>query len=252
MSNVKFSNPPLTEVVFGVSFNAPEFSSVHFGLYWESIRKRFPVLPTDKPSLGSLEGVNFSFLPPLRRVWFESSDKKELVQLQSDRFYYNWRKQDDDDDYPHFEQIYPKFVEEWNNFNQWWTENIKQLIFPVQYELIYINQITKDFGWSSPTDHQNIFTFEGRNWNGFLGAPESHIFALQFSLPDALGSLTVSGNQGFSSITEDPVMALELTARSPDASLELDKWFSLAHEQVVSSFVDLIQPSIQKEWGLHE
>jgi uncharacterized protein (TIGR04255 family) len=254
MSDIKFSNPPLTEVVLGVIFNAPEFSSVHFGLYWEKIRERFPTLPTDRPSSGGEGlGLSFSFLPPLRRVWFESEDKRTLVQLQSDRFYYNWRKQDNSDHYPKFEQLYPKFIQEWNDFNEWWRKDVGEPPFLLQYELTYSNQIDQEFGWKNPAEHQNLFTFTGRDWRGFLPPPESHIFSLQFALPDNAGSLIVNGNQAISSLNDEPVMILELTARSSDASgFELESWFTLAHDYLVSSFIDLTQIPIQKKWGLYE
>jgi len=253
MVEVKFSNPPLTEVVCGIVFDASEFSSVHFGVYWSKIRQRFPLLPKDQPPIAPGGQINLSIFPPLRRVWFESENKQELVQIQSDRFYYNWRKQDEGDNYPRFKRnIYPRFTNEWNEFYQWWTEEVNLVLLPVQYELTYINQIDKNFGWSSPADNQKIFTFEGRDWNGFLGSPESHVFALQFSLPDNLGTLSVSGKQALSSVNEDPVMLLELTARSLDADLELDEWFGIAHERIVTGFVDLTKSSIHKEWGIDD
>ena len=250
MAEVKFSNPPLTEIVCGVAFDAPEFSSVHFGVYWDRVRQRFPI-PTDQPPLATSGMVGFSLFPPLRRVWFESSDKKDLVQLQSDRFYYNWRKQTQKDDYPQFKQnIYPRFTKEWNEFYQWCTGEIGLLFFPTQYELTYINQIDKSSGWGNPADHQKVFTFEGRDWNGFLSCPESHVFALQFLLPDNSGTLSVSGKQVSVNADEKPVMLLELTARSLDSDYEIDAWFNLAHNYIVNGFVDLTKSSMHKEWGL--
>jgi len=252
MSEIRFSNPPLNEVVLGVFFNAPEFSSVHYGLYWKEILERFPKLPVDRPvSGGEVLGLSFSPLPPLRRVWFESEDKKELVQLQSDRFYYNWRKQDGED-YPQFNRIYPRFQHEWSAFQDWWVKDSKELL-PIQYEITYINQIDKAFGWSGPADHQKIFTFAGEAWGDFLKPPESHIFAMQFLLPDNLGSLSVNGNQGISSLNNEPVMVLELTVRSLDATtISLDNWFDLAHTCIIDSFLSLTKKTIQTQWGLHE
>ena len=48
MSIAKFTKSPLIEVVCGVEFNAPEFSSVHFGMYWQAIQERFPSSPLDR------------------------------------------------------------------------------------------------------------------------------------------------------------------------------------------------------------
>jgi len=99
MTTVKFNQPPLVEVAFGVKFEAPEFSSVHFGLYWETIRDKFP-LQFDRPP--NIEDNTFFSIPPLRRVWFLSNDKRRLIQLQDNHFSYTW-SQEDGEEYPHFE-----------------------------------------------------------------------------------------------------------------------------------------------------
>jgi uncharacterized protein (TIGR04255 family) len=249
IDEIRFLNPPLTEVVCGVVFDAPEFSSVHFGVYWDRIRQRFPERPMDQPPLTAVDVFGLSLLPPLRRVWFESEDKKELVQLQADRFYYNWRKQSEGNDYPRFKYIYPKFKKEWDNFHQWCTEEVGLLV-PAQYELTYSNQIDKKFGWTGAVDNQKIFTFEGRDWNGFLSPPESHVFTLQFALPDGSGTLTVNGRQVVQGIEQEAVMLLELTARSSEDEIDLDEWFGLAHNYILHGFLDLTKTSLHEKGGL--
>ncbi len=47
MTVVKFTNPPLTEVVIGVKFETPEFSAVHLGVYRQFIRDEFSASTTD-------------------------------------------------------------------------------------------------------------------------------------------------------------------------------------------------------------
>lgn len=134
MTTVKFNQPPLVEVAFGVEFEAPEFSSVHFGLYWETIRDKFP-LQFDRPP--SLESDTFFSIPPLRRVWFLSEDENRLIQLQDSYFSYNW-SQGDEEEYPHFEKIFPEFLEQWNHLKDWWSRYEEKSIEPVEYELTYI------------------------------------------------------------------------------------------------------------------
>jgi uncharacterized protein (TIGR04255 family) len=64
MTTVKFANPPLIEVVFGIKFKAQNFSSVHLGLYWKTIYDRFP-FQTDRPP--NEESISYPSMPPLRR-----------------------------------------------------------------------------------------------------------------------------------------------------------------------------------------
>jgi uncharacterized protein (TIGR04255 family) len=242
MTIAKFTKSPLTEVVCGVEFIAPDFSAIHFGLYWQTIRERFPVPPQDLPPIGDIDLL--PILPKLRRVWFESADKQQLIQLQANRFHYNWRRQNESDKYPHFEEIYPKFEQEWQIFQNWWLGLGGLPLQVKRYELTYLNQIDKAFGWNNPGDTSKFFTFAGKEWNGFLDKPSINSSELEFILPDNLGALSVSLNQRLRIL-----MFFELTSRSTDANCQITNWFNAAHEYTVKAFLDLIQEDIKNEWG---
>jgi uncharacterized protein (TIGR04255 family) len=247
MSIVNFSNPPISEVVCGVEFNAPNFSTVHFGQYWQKISERYPQY-FDQPPLGDFPII--SGLPSLRRVWFESTDKNQIIQLQFDRFFYNWRREHIAEPYPRFKNIYYNFITEWNIFQQWWSTNTSNPVFPVRYELTYLNQLDNNFGWNSTEDNYKIFTFKGRKWDKFLPLPNVHVSNLQFLLPDNLGFLIVNTNQAIKAIDQAPITTFELTIKSIDSNIDVDEWFAKAHEYIVRGFLDLTRESIQKEWGL--
>jgi uncharacterized protein (TIGR04255 family) len=247
MLKAKFAKSPLTEVVCGVEFNAPEFSAVHFGLYWREIRERFPSQPLDRPPVGAIE--LFATMPRLRRVWFESVERKQLIQLQADRFHYNWRRISDADEYPHFEDIYPNFEKEWQHFQTWWIRTEQFPIQPVRYELTYLNQIDQSFGWSDPGDTYKIFSFASKDWHQFLQKPTVQSSNLEFLLPDGAGNLSVSMNQVIRAEDNLSVILFELTARSFDANLEIETWFELTHNFVVKAFLDLIQEEAKQAWG---
>ena len=248
MPIAKFTKSPLTEVVCGVEFNAPEFSSVHLGLYWQTIRDRFPSPPLDRPPIGDIEILNI--LPSLRRVWFESDDKRQLIQLQANRFYYNWRQQHETDQYPHFHEIYPKFSEEWKKFHDWWSQTQKTLFQPIRYELTYLNQIDGNFGWNSASDCQKIFNFVGEGWGEFSLSPSVFNANLEFDLPESRGSLSVSINQGIRPQDGVSAIILNLTASTTDTSIDIKTWFDLAHQSTVDTFLSLISQKSKKEWGL--
>ncbi|MBE9226262.1 TIGR04255 family protein [Phormidium sp. LEGE 05292] len=250
MSTPKFTKSPLTEVVCGVEFNAPEFSSVHFGLYWQTIKDRFPSPPLDRPPIGEVEIL--SILPNLRRVWFESLDKKQLIQLQSNRFHYNWRSQNEDDEYPHFKEIYPKFEQEWQHFQTWWQQyNSDNLpLGKIHYELTYMNQIDKKFGWDNPRDNYKIFTFVGKKWSDNLKKATNFNAGIEFDISENVGKLIVRLNQIVNPKDDNNVLLFELTARSVDTKLDIREWFDLAHKYTVDAFLELIQEETKKEWGL--
>ena len=107
----KFKNPPVIETIIGIEFARLEkFGVPHFGLYWEAIRADFPEFEL-KQQLDSqierFEPLQFQpTIPPLQfiekpeiRCWFVSRERR-LIQLQQDRFIYNWRKEGQEKDYP--------------------------------------------------------------------------------------------------------------------------------------------------------
>lgn len=249
MSSVaKFDKAPLSEVVCGIGFNAPDFSSIHFGLYWQSIRDRFPTPPLDKPPIGAIEIM--ASIPSLRRVWFESADRRRLIQLQADRFHYNWRRLSERDEYPHFDVLYPHFEKEWNAFQEWWIELDKLPIQPVHYELTYLNQIDSEFGWQSPRDTPKIFSFLDISLPHFLPQLDSHDFNMIFSLPNEQGSLAMRLNQVKRLEDDSNMLILELTARSTDCNSPIFSWFSESHEDIVRTFVELLSDTVKEAWGL--
>jgi uncharacterized protein (TIGR04255 family) len=257
MLKASFEKAPLTEVICGVTFSTAEFSSVHFGLYWQSIRDRYPSLPTDTPPMGDIPLL--AVLPKLRRVWFSSEDRCRFIQLQSDKFLYNWRRSATVHQYPHFEEVYRSFEQEWQQFHQWWDDVVQQYsvanspfrsLNPIQYELTYLNHIDQSLGWNDSEDTQNIFSFLVGEWSNFpLGKPETQNINLEFSLPGRAGILSLVITQVVRLEDNAPVLICELTARSSDTKLSHHEWFKLAHESVVQTFIKLLQEETKAAWG---
>jgi uncharacterized protein (TIGR04255 family) len=248
MPIVRFAKPPLIEVVFGVRLELPEFSSVHFGSYWETIRQQFPFQEDRSPIID--EDDEF-LLPPFRRVWFLSEDKKRLIQLQGNYFCFNWKHRNTDD-YPHFETIFADFIGHWENLGEWWSTISSVPIEPLQYELTYLNQIDQDFGWNSPSDHSKFFTFISQEWNINLPRPLMHDSQLVFSLPDG-STLSVDIDQRSVGDEEVDVIFFKLRVNSLDADKKASDWFEKAHKSIVKTFLNLTQEEIQiKQWGRYE
>jgi uncharacterized protein (TIGR04255 family) len=247
MSIAEFAKEPLTEVVFGVEFDTIDFSSVHFGLYWQAIKERFPNKPLDRPPIGEVE--LFNILPTLRRVWFESEDKKQLIQLQSNRFHYNWRRQTPNEKYPHYADIFPKFLEEWSDFQSWWLATEEIPLQPIRYELTYVNQIDELFGWREGSDYPEIFSIIGQPWRKLPLENKALNFNLGFALPNSQGNLTVKVDQGVKPKDNTSVVIFNLTASHNDTSVDIEQWFEVAHESIVDMFLSLISQESKDEWG---
>lgn len=255
MTTVKFNKPPLVEVVFGVEFEAPEFSSVHFGLYWKTIRDKFP-LQFDRPP--NIENNTDYSIPPLRKVWFLSNDKQRLIQLQNNYFSYTW-SQEDGEEYPHFEKIFPEFLKQWNHLKFWLSTHEGKSIQPSEYELIYVNLIGESSGWLSTKDHHKIFTFISKGFEDSLEMPKFIDFQVAFPLPNKEGRLLVIVDQRIQESddtddnNDDPEFAIfRLSASSFNADGELEPWFKSAHDYMIKAFLALTEEEAQKKWERYE
>jgi uncharacterized protein (TIGR04255 family) len=247
MRTAKFTKAPLTEVICGVEFNALDFASVHFGLYWQTIRDQFPTPPLDRPPIGEIE--LFSILPKLRRVWFESEDKQKLIQLQSNRFHYNWRQQERSKQYPHFHEIYPEFFKQWTAFQAWWSNSGETPLQPIRYELSYLNQIDASFGWNNARDYQKIFSWFNPTPSNLALTPNVFNANFDFLMPHTQGNLVITISQGIRPNDNASVVLLSLTASTTDPTIDITKWFDIAHQSTVEAFLDLINSEIKMEWG---
>ncbi len=97
--------------------------------------------------------------PPRPRLWLLDAEKRELIQIQHDRFIRNWRKSGVDDRYPRYEgHIRPHFHSDYRAFRSFVEEEGVGDVTPIQCEVAYFNQIgTADGVWDSMADMHKVF-----------------------------------------------------------------------------------------------
>src|ERR1044072_4576891 len=107
---VDFEDPPVNEVVCGIAF-APmqNFQTPHMGLFWAEIVDEFPTAEVQPPLVTS--GQPMVIMTDLQRNFYRSRDRSELVQVQQDRFLYNWVKTANDTSYPRYPKVVVRFKE---------------------------------------------------------------------------------------------------------------------------------------------
>lgn len=153
----KFSNPPLVERAVTVAFEKIGLTIGDYGLFWSLLRNEFPLSEAAapianeveqfdgfRPVQGMIELIDAGTLP---RALFRNSDKGELIQLQPDRFSFNWVKAGDEHSYPHSEAVLARFFELLERFVAFLKErNLPELV-PTQCEITNVNFIPlKDVG----------------------------------------------------------------------------------------------------------
>lgn len=256
-----FRKPPVVEVVCGVLFSdINALKAAHLGDFWNPVRQDFPkteerqLLSAVVEVFGQIPQPTFqvSNVPPLSRVWFFSEREDKLIQIQRDRFLFNWRRLNADDEYPRFESVYGDFVKYLGKFRDFVQGIDGGVLAPLQYELTYVNRVDGSLIDNEASKLGRVF--RDCAWspdsNRWLPLPCDSTWRASFELPDQSGRLHTVVRLLAEEKTQPRSIRFELTARGigTDRTLEgMKRWFKTAHEWVVRGFADLTNSDIQHE-----
>jgi uncharacterized protein (TIGR04255 family) len=261
----EFERPPLDEMVMGVQFEPlPNFHAAHLGLYWSRIRAEYPLTEDQGPLAPVLEAPGITpaaaavtaitlVVPPLPRCWFLTEDKTQLLQVQRDRFWRNWRQVQGNERYPRFAHLAGEFRRAWEGFLAFADDERLGPVKVNQCELSYINNIESGVGWKELGELDQVFTLlRPRPSESFLPPPEVLNWQARYKLPDGRGRLYVEMNPAFRQRDMKLVLGLNLTARGApagDSAEQIAAWFNLAHEWIARAFAELTGPAAHEVWG---
>lgn len=265
-SSPTFERPPLTEMVMGVQFEPLlQFRAAHVGFFWSRIRTAYPH-PEDQMAVGpAKEEAEFKpagsttaqfvlAAPPLLRWLFVTEDKTELIQLQRDRFWRNWRQVKGNESYPRFDRLARDFKQAWGEFLAFASEQSLGPVNVNQCELVYINHIERGAGWTELGELEDVFPFLCRREpKGFLPPPEVLSWSAKYKLPEGRGRLHVDMNPILRGQDLKLALALSLIARGVPASssqVDISAWFDLAHEWITQAFAELTGSRVHQLWGV--
>ncbi|ARL86694.1 hypothetical protein BOC57_11285 [Burkholderia pseudomallei] len=230
---IKFDRPPVYEVACGVTFSGTSpVTTAHVGAYWQQVREAFPIVEDAAPIQNVIEHTGsgggtvpffefFSSLPPLRRAWLFSQDRRNLIQLQQDRFLFNWKRSSDGDAYPSYDVVIEQFLKHLEGFRSFCRgAGIGEFTFR-QYELVYVNHISNSNGLQE-TGLEGLLVDHVRSStpDRFLPEAEGANWTTRYLLPDGLGRLHVTAQTAITVPAQEEVVRLDLTARgmTPDST----------------------------------
>jgi uncharacterized protein (TIGR04255 family) len=266
LESLNFETPPIEEVVCGLMFEpVNDMLATHLGLLWERYKpnygtvKEVPPLPIQIESLPGVAFEPFTSLGelfPLPRIWFEETNGKGLIQVQRDRFHYNWRRAQSDSEYPHFEQVFRLFTEKLEIFKSFLSGIVDRDLMVKQFELTYVNHIVLPKGLDSLTDMGDVFADFSWKPDRARMRPEVMTWQLSFALPDIGGRLHATVRSAQRVQDGQPILLFDLTARGIAEEKTADamgQWFERAHSYIVRSFVELTSPRMQQEaWRIQK
>lgn len=260
MMPVRFAKPPVIEVVCGVQFATPPgLAAAHIGAFWDTVRSEFPqiveVMPlsatVEQSDPFALQSIEFGGLPPMRRSWLVTNDGQRLLQVQENRFLFNWKRPEPGGEYPGFDKIRPQF----EDFLAKFRNTLRPLGFELtfqQFELSYINYLGL-MGELDRVPLEDILVDHCRSKAAerFLPNAESFSWRTSYVMPDRMGRLHINASTALTP-ERKPILYLDLTARGVPPRPEQDRqaWFEMAHEWITQAFVDSTSKTLQNEiWG---
>ncbi len=264
-NELNFARPPVDEVVLSVLFQSLDgLLAPHLGQIWQefredgfvSIEEQSPVSPIveEFPSRIHEPQLQLRRAPDLARIWFTHEDKSQILQVQRDRFTFNWRKTDPNQQYPGFTSICEKFESFYNRFCQIIKDMKIGEVTPLQYELTYIDQLKQGDGWDRLDEIgeiYNMFVDCQQSESFWLGA-ESLILSTSFTLEDLHGRLHLTIRNRVKMPEESQTLQTDFTMRGfpENANYTMIDWFKAAREQIREKFVSLFTENIQTQiWG---
>lgn len=253
-----YKNPPVNEVVFGILYRTPsELKLPHIGILWQKFQSDYPYIQ-HAPPIASAKGelkIDSKTGVPIPRLWFINESDDQLIQFQVDRFYFNWRRRQDN--YPRYDYLKNKFVNLLDNMIIFFDELNFGNLEPIQCELTYINHIPKGEIWNRFDDLTKIFSDFAWSYkkDRFLPNPQKIAWQCEFALPEGRGRLVAKLKQAIRTEDKVPLLVLELQAigiYELNGKVEKEyilSWFDLAREWIVRGFTDLTTPETHEIWG---
>lgn len=252
-STISFDDPPIQEVVLGRKYLPREdFLLPYFGAFWAQVRGEFPKTQHAAPIIDAAEDLGGVTLLP--RVWFISKDDSRLIQLQQDRFHYNWRHTGNGKEYVRFTSVQSECLALWEKLEKYVLEVTGRPLQPVRAELTYTNYIEiQGVGRAFEVAEQALLDVTWMKRDRFLPPPKAFAHNYTFELPDGKNSLTVVATAVRRKDSEAQAIKFELTVKGAcKAEDSFEEWSNTAHDFLVSAFKDLTTPSMHTIWRLRE
>lgn len=264
-----YESPPVAEVAIAIQFDPlDKIRTTHLGLLWSQFRDRFPKVeehpPRDsafesfEPAAASDQGPQVEIVgsPQVPRTWFLTEDEAELIQVQQDRFVFNWRRRENSDEYPHYEHVRSRFKSNLKKYIGFLEEENLGRPEPNQCELTYINHIESGSVWSEHSEVGKVIpSLTPKYSDSFLGEPEDVRAKFRYRIPaesgDPQGRLHIHVEPAFKQKNLDPVLKLRLTARGLPADSSFEGAFSFldtAHRWIVRGFTSITSTAMHQVW----
>ena len=247
-----FNKAPISEVIFGVAFNKPLKNVTEIvDFYCSNYKTSFPILELSNPIADVIihenDKTEVSLNPNLtgQAIFrFRSEDKHYLLQIQKNKLYFNWIRQDDEltGNYPGFSDLYSKFINITNELKKGYFNNNDN--FYKSFDLTYHDRFKINDFLSGNLD--KILKINIKNY----GDKILHFSDKTTEIINVISSRCTRNIETLFNQQNEKLLRFECTMQSFDNNkLTLEKWFKKAHELQNKIFIDTFNEDLLKLWN---
>ena len=238
------------------------FKALQAASFRELVRKSYPnldefpplepVFETFGPRSSKLETPEIQLLTgPVRpRLFFVSEDDSELIQLQHDRLFYNWRRRPGAEAYPRYGYVRDRLAEAFDALSRWAAAEGLGRPKAVQAEAVYVNSIPlKD-----PTGEACGLSFYFRWLQGLMGMTEDGAFRFRRRLENEAGEPVARLHFNLQYGTDEEssrVATMNLHVRGQPSSSSFDDCLEMIDAEraiIVRTFTEITSDNAHKIW----
>jgi len=245
---MKFENPPIAEVVIGVQFNSPLISNNRVYDYYQDIKENYPnvieqqilgtiiEVPNAPPTQSILQGFN-------SRKLFHRTSNDKLIQIQPNKLMFNWRRANDGDEYPHFNNVLKEFFDVYNQLDNYCNLSDKDN----QLEVTYVDHIFMDkFGRDdyNPVNILKIFNIKDKDK---LTSVEQQMI---FPVEKLHGNMYIKINSATQNQDQRKILRVATTCRGARKDMSMEAWYDLAHNKLIDLFENITTENAKDIWGI--
>ncbi len=252
------------ETVLGVQF-APlkGLRPAHFGLFWKSLPGEWPGLidaPAIEPQFEEFtettawkpSGIQLKLAKvPDLRLQIKNTTEDRMIQVQNDRFHYNWLLRPSGGTYPRYDDtIRPEFFRVFHEFEKFLEGEGFGAVSVNQWEITYVNHLPRGSVWKSSQEWPEVLP-------GLLGRIDpatSLCFEAcegewHFQIPEQRGRLHLAVQRGRENRPDgDDLLILKLTARGPVLGSSLESGLDCGHQAIIDGFLAVTSEAAKAYW----
>jgi uncharacterized protein (TIGR04255 family) len=265
-----FAHPPVVEVALGVQFDdLPGLNAFQTAAFWaEHLKAELPDVAEQPPVVNVQEtfgqparqatSLSVQAGPPPLRFWMSNTGRTGLVQIQRNRFVFNWRRgQVAGSEYPRYPFVKGEFQRHFGAFVEFVTRRgLGEFAFN-QCEVTYVNEMRAPTGGSGHAFVGDFLALHGSTNGEFLGGIESaettyHYVMVEAGNDEPVGRLHASASPRLRADSMEAVYLLQMVARGRPLGLGPEgvvAFLDLGREYIVRGFADITTRRMHEVWG---